>query len=86
MTLTGEGNGPISAFVGGLADATGIQLDVLDYSEHALTSGANAQAVAYVETRGPRGTRWGVGIDESILAASLRAIVSALNGQLRSPT
>lgn len=81
VTLTGEGNGPISAFVSGIADEFGIDLDVIDYCEHAVTAGVNAQAVAYVETRRADGrTRWGVGIDESILAAGLKAIVSAVNG------
>ena len=51
VNVSGEGNGPISAFISGIADALGIEIDVLDYSEHALTSGASAQAVAYVETR-----------------------------------
>ena len=81
VNVSGEGNGPISAFISGIAGALGIEIDVLDYSEHALTSGASAQAVAYVETRDrTAGTRWGVGIDESIVAASLKAVVSALNG------
>jgi 2-isopropylmalate synthase len=85
VTLTGEGNGPISAFVAGLRDAFGFELDVLDYSEHALTSGASAQAVSYVETRDASGrTRWGVGIDESIVAASLKAIVSAFNALMET--
>jgi 2-isopropylmalate synthase len=80
VTVAGEGNGPISAFVAGIADALGIEIDVLDYSEHALSTGASAQAVAYVETRDRAArTRWGVGIDESIVAASLKAVVSALN-------
>ncbi|HLX78572.1 MAG TPA: 2-isopropylmalate synthase, partial [Acidimicrobiales bacterium] len=84
VVLSGEGNGPISAFIAGLADEFGIDIDVVDYSEHAVTAGASAQAAAYVETRNPEGkTRWGVGIDESILAASLKAVVSALNATLR---
>jgi 2-isopropylmalate synthase len=83
-TIAGEGNGPISAFVSGLANGLGVQLDVLDYVEHAITAGAEAQAVAYVETRSADGrTRWGVGIDASILAASLKAVVSAINGTSR---
>ncbi len=86
VTVAGEGNGPISAFVAGIAAALAIELDVLDYSEHALSTGANAQAVAYVEARDRSArTCWGVGIDESIVAASLKAVVSALNGlQARS--
>jgi 2-isopropylmalate synthase len=82
VTITGEGNGPIAAFVSGIRDGLGISVDVVDYSEHAVTSGASAQAVAYVETVDDAGvTRWGVGIDPSILTASLEAVVSALNGR-----
>ncbi|MCU1491731.1 MAG: 2-isopropylmalate synthase [Acidimicrobiaceae bacterium] len=84
VTLTGEGNGPIAAFVAGIRDALGIELDVVDYSEHAITSGANSRAVAYVETVDGSGrTRWGVGIDSSITTASLRAVCSAVNGRRR---
>jgi 2-isopropylmalate synthase len=85
VTVTGEGNGPIAAFVDGLASALGMVLDVVDYSEHAVTAGAGARAVAYVETTDGQGvTRWGVGIDASIIVASLRAVVSAVNGRLRA--
>ena len=60
----------------------GVELDVVDYSEHAMSRGSDASAVAYVETIDPGGvTRWGVGIDPSILTASLRAVVSAVNGR-----
>ncbi|HUY31024.1 MAG TPA: 2-isopropylmalate synthase [Acidimicrobiales bacterium] len=82
VTITGEGNGPIAAFVAGVRDGLGIELDVVDYSEHAVTAGAGARAVAYVETTDGSGrTRWGVGIDPSILTASLKAVVSAVNGR-----
>ncbi|MGK2930879.1 MAG: alpha-isopropylmalate synthase regulatory domain-containing protein, partial [Acidimicrobiales bacterium] len=78
-TVTGKGNGPVSAFVHGLAEEFGIELDVLDYSEHAIGAGADTQAVAYVETQGADGgVRWGVGVHDSIVAASLRAVLSAL--------
>jgi 2-isopropylmalate synthase len=84
LTLTGEGNGPIAAFVAGVRDALGIELDVVDYQEHAITAGASSRAVAYVETVDASGrTRWGVGIDSSILTASLRAVLSAVNGRRR---
>ncbi len=83
-TISGEGNGPIAAFVAGLRDGLGIKIDVVDYSEHAISQGASARAIAYVETTDDSGqTRWGVGIDPSILTASLQAVVSALNGRLR---
>ncbi|MGA8295426.1 MAG: 2-isopropylmalate synthase, partial [Acidimicrobiales bacterium] len=81
VTIAGEGNGPISAFVAGISGSLGIDIDILDYSEHALSAGAGAQAVAYVEARDRAGSvHWGVGMDESIVAASLKAVVSALNG------
>ena len=79
-TVTGQGNGPIAAFVDGLKTALGIEIDVHDYAEHAVSAGASAMAVAYVEGRAADGTiRWGVGTDASILAASLKAVVSAVN-------
>jgi 2-isopropylmalate synthase len=78
--VTGEGNGPIAAFVNGLKKDLDIEIDVHDYAEHAASAGSNALAVAYVEIRSATGTiRWGVGSDESILAASLRAVISAVN-------
>ena len=81
-TVQGEGNGPIDAFVHGLRALLGVELDVVDYSEHAVSAGADAQAAAYVETVWPDGqTRWGVGMDSSILTASLKAVVSAVNAR-----
>ena len=81
-TVQGEGNGPIDAFVHGLRGLLGVELDVVDYSEHAVSAGADAQAAAYVETVWPDGqTRWGVGMDSSILTASLKAVVSAVNAR-----
>jgi 2-isopropylmalate synthase len=77
-TVVGEGNGPIDALVAGLRRELGVEFEVRDYSEHALTAGSGASAVAYVEAEGPDGvTWWGVGIDSSILDASLAAVVSA---------
>jgi 2-isopropylmalate synthase len=79
-TIIGKGNGPIDALVVGLRHQLGLDLEVLDYNEHALTSGSGASAVAYVETQGPDGqVRWGVGRDTSILDASLHAVISAAN-------
>ena len=58
----------------------GVELDVLDYSEHAIGAGADTQAVAYVETQtGDGEVRWGVGVHDSIVAASLQAVLSAVN-------
>ncbi|HVK20427.1 MAG TPA: 2-isopropylmalate synthase [Actinokineospora sp.] len=76
--VTGSGNGPIAAFVDGLA-TVGYDVRVLDYSEHALTSGDDARAAAYVECAVGDQVLWGVAIDSSIVGASLKAVVSAVN-------
>src|SRR5499425_2045737 len=76
--LKGHGNGPIDAFVDALR-AGGIVVELTDYSEHALSEGADAKAAAYVEARISGRTRWGVGLDANIVTASLRAVVSAVN-------
>ena len=81
-TVSGEGNGPIAAFVAGLQADLGVEIDVVDYSEHAVGAGSDATAVAYVESQRPDGAvKWGVGQHESITTASLRAVVSAVNRQ-----
>jgi 2-isopropylmalate synthase len=78
-TISGEGNGPIDAFVHGLRQDIDASIDVVDYAEHAMGSGADATAVAYVETVHDDGTlRWGVGTDPNIITASLRAVLSAV--------
>ena len=80
LTIKGEGNGPIDAMIAGLRGELGISFEVKNYSEHALTSGSSASAVAYIEAEGANGeTWWGVGMDSSILDASLQAVVSAAN-------
>jgi 2-isopropylmalate synthase len=57
-------------------------VDVVDYAEHAMSAGHEANAAAYVElTDGHKAVRWGVGIDKSISSASLKAVVSAINHQ-----
>jgi 2-isopropylmalate synthase len=76
--IIGAGNGPLAAFVDALG-AIGIDVSVLDYSEHALSAGEEAQAAAYVEASIGGKTVWGVGIATSITTASLRAVVSAVN-------
>ncbi len=76
--IRGAGNGPIAAFVHALRGDLGLGIEVLDYAEHALNSGTDASAVACVEARDAGGqVRWRVGIDTSILTASLRAVLSA---------
>ena len=79
-TVSGRGNGPIDAFVAALQADLGVDLEIVDYSEHAVGSGSDATAAAYVETQsGEAGVKWGVGTHENIETASLRAIVSAVN-------
>jgi 2-isopropylmalate synthase len=77
-SLEGTGNGPIEAFVHALSGVD-VNVRVLDYAEHALTAGENAQAAAYVECSVNGENFWGVGIDPNILTASMRAVVSAVN-------
>jgi len=78
VTVTGEGDGPVEAFVHALVTAFGAaDFDVLDYSEHAIGRGADAQAVAYVETSGGSDIRWGLGQDPDITTASLKAVLGA---------
>ncbi|OZE89874.1 2-isopropylmalate synthase [Rhodococcoides fascians] len=85
--ISGSGNGPLASFVDALS-TIGYDVSVLDYSEHALSAGDDAQAAAYVEASvtSPAGvatTVWGVGIATSITTASLRAVVSAVNRALK---
>ena len=81
QSVSGRGNGLISSVVSTLNDAFGVALEVQDYSEHALSHGAGAKAAAYVECRTADGKAvWGVGIDEDIATASVRAVLSAANG------
>jgi 2-isopropylmalate synthase len=84
--VSGTGNGPIAAFVQALHDDLGVELEVTDFAEHALSAGTDAQAAAYVEVGAERGTICGVGLDSNITAASLKAIVNALNRRRRVPT
>jgi len=81
--IHGSGNGPLAAFVDALY-GVGSHFHVLDYSEHAMSSGEQAQAAAYVEASVNGQTIWGVGIATSITTASLRAVVSAVNRASRS--
>ena len=78
VSIQGEGTGPVDAFVAGLNAAGLAQVRVMDYREHAIGSGANAQAVAYLELRVGDHTLFGVGVDADILTASLKGILSGL--------
>ena len=80
IEIHGRGNGPIDAYVNALKDEAGIDIKVLDYSEHAVGHGANASAVAYVEARTADGrTLYGVGRHPNIVTASLKAVTCAVN-------
>ena len=79
-SVSGRGNGLISSVVATLGEAFGVALEVRDYTEHAMGAGSDARAAAYVECALPSGeTVWGVGIDEDIATASVRAVLSAAN-------
>ena len=79
-TLEGTGNGPIAAFVGALNELPQEwDVRVLDYHEHALSSGGDALAAAYVECSVRDRIFWGVGVDANIVTASLKAVISAVN-------
>lgn len=81
--VSGEGNGPVAAFVEVLR-AQGFDITVYDYVEHALSSGGDAQAAAYVELQVGGQRLWGVGVDGDISTASLKAIVSGVNRSIRT--
>jgi 2-isopropylmalate synthase len=76
--IEGTGNGPISAFCDALG-SIGVEVRVLDYTEHALSAGSDAQAAAFVECEVGGEVLWGVGIDTNTVTASLKAVLSAVN-------
>lgn len=78
-TITGVGTGPIDGFVNALCKHLNIELEVIDYSEHTLRPGADASAICYMETEIDGKRVWGVGVNSNIVAASLEALVSAVN-------
>jgi len=87
-TVSGVGNGPIAAFCSALTPIDiglgGVSVRVLDYAEHALTAGRDAEAAAYLEIEAGDRVLWGVGVSESIVHASLRGVISALNRAARA--
>ena len=83
IEVAGRGNGPIAAFCDALS-TLGVDVRVLDYAEHALSAGGDAKAAAYVECAVGERVLWGVGIDSSIVTASLKAVVSAVNRASRT--
>jgi 2-isopropylmalate synthase len=86
--ISGVGNGPIAAFCEALSlvdlGLGGVHVRVLDYAEHALTSGRDAEAAAYLEIEVGELVYWGVGISESIVEASLRGVLSGINRAARA--
>ena len=78
VPLKAIGNGPVDAFCNALK-AHGVDVRVLDYSEHAMSAGGDARAASYVECEVGDRALWGAGIDPSIVTSSLKAIVSAVN-------
>lgn len=79
LQITGTGTGPVDGFVDALSKHIGVDLTVLDYSEHSMQRGSNAAAICYMEVEHPGGKLFGAGINTNIVAASLEAVVSAAN-------
>ena len=80
QSVSGRGNGLLSSVVATLDEAFGVKLEVRDYTEHAMATGSDARAAAYVECVTPTGqVIWGVGIDEDVATAGVRAVLSAAN-------
>ena len=84
QSVSGRGKGLVSSVLTTLQETFGLKLDVVDYTEHALGTGADARAATYIECTTPDGrTVWGVGIDQDVATASVRAILSAANSAVR---
>ena len=80
VAMTGEGNGPLAALVNAFVAQGQPRFEITNYSEHALSSGEEASAIAYIQIKHPGGkTIWGAGVDTNIELASVRAVLSALN-------
>ena len=82
IAASGTGNGPISAFLSILA-AQGVDTRLLDYVEHTMSAGGDAQAASYIELDVAGKTLWGVGIDSDIATSSLKAVISGVNRAIR---
>jgi 2-isopropylmalate synthase len=79
QTISGSGEGALSAFIDALMRHTGLSISVLDYSEHAVTTGTDAEAIAYVQLSLNGRRVGGAGQSHDTISASLRAVLSALN-------
>jgi 2-isopropylmalate synthase len=78
-TIEGEGNGPIAAFVDAFMRGFGVEIQLREYHEHALSAAADATAAAYIEAEIDDEPVWGVGLHPSIVGASLRAVTNAVD-------
>ncbi|MEI7533485.1 MAG: 2-isopropylmalate synthase [Verrucomicrobiae bacterium] len=80
VEFSGEGNGPLAALVHGFSQVGVTRFEISNYSEHALSSGETAAAIAYIQIKAAEGkSRWGAGVDTNIELASVKAVLSALN-------
>jgi 2-isopropylmalate synthase len=80
LEFAGEGNGPLAALVHGFTNAGVSRFEIANYSEHALSAGEEASAIAYIQLKHADGrVRWGAGVDTNIELASVKAVLSALN-------
>jgi 2-isopropylmalate synthase len=84
VEASGTGNGPISAFLS-ILGAQGVETRLLDYIEHTMSAGGDAQAASYIELDVAGKTLWGVGIDSDIATSSLKAVISGVNRAIRAP-
>ena len=82
IAVSGTGNGPISAFLS-ILKAQGVDTRLLDYVEHTMSAGGDAQAASYIELDVAGKTLWGVGIDSDIATSSLKAVISGVNRAIR---
>ena len=80
VEFSGEGNGPLAALVHGFSQVGLAKFEIANYSEHALSSGEGAAAIAYIQVKtAEEKTKWGAGVDTNIELASVKAVLSALN-------
>ena len=83
IEISGTGNGPISAFLA-ILESIGVETRLLDYVEHTMSAGGDAQAASYIELEVAGQLLWGVGIDSDIATSSLKAVISGVNRAIRS--
>jgi 2-isopropylmalate synthase len=79
VSISGSGNGPIDSFINAMANYLKLNIKVSDYHQHAISSGSDASAAAYIELDVNKNTVWGIGIDSNTVIASFKAIISGLN-------